>query len=158
VANLQQLAVAAAMAGLGLAACSKPQEQAKAPEPPAKAAPMTVYNCADGRTVRASYPDPDTALVDIDGKIRTLKIAISASGARYTGDGYQWWAKGMTQGQLSPLAAGEEIATVPGVNCETAEADVAPPETSGAQPADKTPLSEAPAAPQGAQGAASPGG
>lgn len=157
-ANLHQLAAVAAITALGLAACSKPAEPAKAPAPAAKAAPVTVYACDDGRTVRASYPDPDTAVVEVDGKTRDLKIAISASGARYTGDGYQWWTKGMTQGQLSPLAAGEDIASAPGVNCKAPEAGaaVAPPApgTPGGLPDDKTPVSEAPFKPDSAQGAA----
>lgn len=159
-ANLQHLAAVAAMAGLGLAACGKPQEQAKAPEPAATAAPaapVTVYACDDGRTVRASYPNPDTAVVEIDGQSRTLKIAISASGARYTGDGYQWWTKGMSQGQLSPLAAGEDIATAPGVNCKAPEAGAVappPPGSPGGLPDDKTPISEGPFTPDSAQGAA----
>ena len=160
VANLQHLAAAAVMAGLGLAACSKPAEQA---QPPAKAvapaSPVITYACDDGRTVRASYPDTDTAVVEVDGKSRTLKIAISASGARYTGDGVQWWTKGMTQGQLSPLAAGEDIASAPGVNCkapEPAAAPVAPPPpgSPGGLPDDRTPVSEAPFTPDSAQGAA----
>lgn len=101
---------------LGLAGCNRPPE--KAAEPVAAVeTPFITYVCEDGRTVRATYPDPDTAIVDIGGMKRTLKIAISASGARYTGEGIQWWAKGMDQGQLSPLASGEEIATAPGVNC-----------------------------------------
>ncbi len=159
VANLQYLAAAAVMAGLGLAACSKPAEQAQAPAKAAPAAPVITYACDDGRTVRASYPDTDTAVVEIDGKRRTLKIAISASGARYTGDGYQWWTKGMTQGQLSPLAAGEDIASAPGVNCkapEPAAAPVAPPPpgSPGGLPDDRTPISEAPFTPDSAQGAA----
>lgn len=157
-ANLHQLAAIATITALGLAACSKPAEQAKAPAPAAKAAPVTVYACDDGRSVRASYPDPDTAVVEIDGKSRNLKIAISASGARYTGDGYQWWTKGMSQGQLSPLAAGEDIASAPGVNCKAPEtgAAVAPPApgTPGGLPDDKRPVSEAPFTPDSAQGAA----
>ena len=159
-ANLQYLAAAAVMAGLGLAACSKPAEQAQAPAKAAPAAPVITYACDDGRTVRASYPDTDTAVVEIDGKRRTLKIAILASGARYTGDGYQWWTKGMTQGQLSPLAAGEDIATAPGVNCrvkaagEAAAATPPPPGSPGGLPDDRTPVSAAALTPQSAQGAA----
>lgn len=154
-ANLQHLAAVAAMAGLGLAACSKPAEQAQAPAKAPPAAPVITYACDDGRTVRASYPDTDTAVVEIDGKRRTLKIAISASGARYTGDGYQWWTKGMTQGQLSPLAAGEDIASAPGVNCKAPEAVAPPPPGApGGLPDDRTPISEAPFTADSAQGAA----
>ena len=107
---------------LGLAACNKPAEQAQAPEAPAAAAPaaatLTTYVCDDGRSLKASYPDADTAVVELDGQTHTLKIAISASGARYVGDGLQWWTKGMADGQLSPLKAGEDIASAQGVNCK----------------------------------------
>lgn len=116
---------------LGLAACNKPAEQAKAPEAPAAAAPAatpaqaaatpTTYACDDGRSVKASYPDADTAVVELDGKTHTLKVAVSASGARYVGEGLQWWTKGMTDGQLSPLKAGEDIASAAGVNCKAPE-------------------------------------
>lgn len=110
---------------LGLAACNKPAEQAQAPEAPAAAAPaaatLTTYVCDDGRSLKASYPDADTAVVELEGATHTLKIAISASGARYVGDGLQWWTKGMADGQLSPLKAGEDIASAQGVNCKAPE-------------------------------------
>ncbi|MET3526961.1 MliC family protein [Phenylobacterium koreense] len=156
-------AAALGLAAFALAACGRGgEQQAKAPEaPPAKAAPVTTYVCDDGRTVRASYPDTETAIVEIDGRSRTLRIAISASGARYTGDGFQWWTKGMDQAQLSPLAAGEDIATAPGVNCRAPEAaaaadePVSPPApgSPGGLPDDRTPISEAPFTPESAQGA-----
>ena len=128
----QLLTWAAAGSLLVLAACSQPQQQeqqaAKSPEPAPAAAPATpaaatptTYACDDGRTLKASYPDADTAVVELDGKTHTLKIAISASGARYVGDGLQWWTKGMTDGQLSPLKAGEDISTAMGVNCKAPE-------------------------------------
>ena len=107
---------------LGLAACNKPAEQAQAPEAPAAAAPaaaaLTTYACDDGRSLKASYPDTDTAVVELDGQTHPVNIAISASGARYVGDGLQWWTKGMADGQLSPLKAGEDIASAQGVNCK----------------------------------------
>lgn len=128
-AKLHFSAAACVAALLGLAACNKPAEQAKAPEAPAAATPApapaastpTTYACDDGASVKASYPDADTAVVELDGKAHTLKIAVSASGARYVGDGLQWWTKGMTDGQLSPLKAGEDIASAPGVNCKAPE-------------------------------------
>lgn len=130
-AKLHLSAAACVAALLGLAACNKPAEQAKAPEAPAPAAPSpapapaastpTTYACDDGRSVKASYPDADTAVVELDGKTHTLKVAVSASGARYVGEGLQWWTKGMTDGQLSPLKAGEDIASAAGVNCKAPE-------------------------------------
>ena len=103
----------------GLAACDRRPETSKAEAPrPAAAAPLIAYVCEDGRRVSAIYPDPDTAVLQLDGKTHTLKIAISASGARYVGDGLQWWTKGMTDGQLSPIKPDEEIATARGVACK----------------------------------------
>jgi membrane-bound inhibitor of C-type lysozyme len=46
-----------------------------------------------------------------------LRIATSADGARYTGDGWQWWTKGMHEGSLAALAPGEAIASAAGVAC-----------------------------------------
>jgi membrane-bound inhibitor of C-type lysozyme len=78
------------------------------------------YACADGRVVQATYPDTNTAQIKINGEAHTLRIAISADGARYTGDGWQWWTKGMHDGSLAPLAAGETIANAPSVACHAA--------------------------------------
>lgn len=148
-----------AAALVGLTACDRTPEKAAEPSVAAET-PFITYTCEDGRTVRATYPDPDTAVVDIGGMKRTLKVAISASGARYIGEGIQWWAKGMDQGQLSPLASGEDIATAPGVNCRVKPAGEAaavmppPPGSPGGLPDDRTPVSEAAFTPQSAQGAA----
>jgi membrane-bound inhibitor of C-type lysozyme len=79
--------------------------------------PSTRYLCADGRVVEATYPDANTAQIKIDGQPHTLRIAISADGARYTGDGWQWWTKGMHDGSIAALAPGETIASAPGVAC-----------------------------------------
>lgn len=152
---------------LGLAACSRPQRQAHIEGPPA--APPTAagpvnpdprvatYACEDGQVVQVGYPDRDTAVVDWKGRAYTLKIARSASGARYIGYGLQWWTKGLEEGALATLKPGEEIASAPGVRCTTRPAaPVSPPEpgTPGGLPDDRTPISEAPFAPQSAQGAA----
>ncbi|GGA08085.1 MliC family protein [Dyella caseinilytica] len=84
----------------------------------ASAAPNWIsYACSDGQVIKASYPDTNTALVIIEGNTHTLHIAISADGARYIGDGWQWWTKGMSDGTLAPLAAGETIASATGVRC-----------------------------------------
>lgn len=77
----------------------------------------TSYTCSDGQVVQAAYPDTNTTLVKIKGETHSLRISISGSGARYTGDGWQWWTKGMQDGMLAPLAANETIASAPGVNC-----------------------------------------
>lgn len=74
------------------------------------------YACADGSKVKASYPTNDSARLQIGDQTIHMKIAISASGARYTGGGWQWWTKG-DQAWLAPLAPGEEIASATGMSC-----------------------------------------
>ena len=100
-------ALALACAG---AACAGQQPAA------GSAAAWTTYACSDGQTVQAAYPDTNTAWVKIKGQTHTLHVAMSGSGARYTGEGWQWWTKGMRDGMLAPLAKGETIAD-PGVSC-----------------------------------------
>ena len=85
-----------------------------------QAAATTAYRCSDGRVIQAVYPTSDTARLQLDGRTIDLKIAVSASGARYVGDGWQWWTKGMTEGMISRLAPGEAIASGSGVSCTAA--------------------------------------
>lgn len=124
----------ATVMGLLLSAgCSRP--------PPSTSAgtAWVTYACEDGRALLAAYADGRTAQIRLAGASHTLKQAVSGSGARFTGDGLQWWIKGDT-GMLAILAPGEEIAAAPGVRCgPQSEAPVAPPE---------------PEAPGGAQAAA----
>jgi membrane-bound inhibitor of C-type lysozyme len=161
------LRFAAIALALGLAACSQPQRQAHidaAPEPPPTAAgpvnpdpKIATYSCADGEMAQVGYPDRDTAVLDYKGRAYTLKIARSASGARYIGYGLQWWTTGPDAGAIATLKPGEEIASAPGVRCTTRPAaPVSPPEpgTPGGLPDDRTPISEAPFTPTSAQGAA----
>lgn len=142
-------------ASLGLVACGR-QEATEAPPPTPKPSlagapaaealggaatlgrnPLT-YRCEDGRTLRAAYPDSETAILEVGGQTHRLNVARSASGARYVGDGWQWWTKGMADGMIAPLAPGEEIASAEGVDCRVVE----------------TSLGEGPIAPHSAQGAA----
>lgn len=89
----------------------------KAEAPAAAAAAPVRYSCADGTTVEASYPTTDTAQIVVAGKTVDMKIAMSASGARYVGGGWQWWTKGMTDGMLAPIKPGEETASAAGTTC-----------------------------------------
>jgi membrane-bound inhibitor of C-type lysozyme len=81
--------------------------------------PRQSYACEDGRVVLARYPDTQTAVLEILGVSHTLKIARSGSGARYVGDGLQWWTNGLSEAPLASLAAGEDIVP-PGVRCVAA--------------------------------------
>lgn len=118
--------------------------------------PVTAYVCEDGRVIRALYLDQDRVRLMIEGNTYQLKSAISGSGARYTGDGLQWWSKG-DEAMLASLPANEEIASDPGVHCvPPVRAPVAPPEpgTPGGLADDRTPLDERPAQAGSAQAAA----
>lgn len=117
---------------------------------------VTLYACEDGQQVEAGYPDANSATIKVQGRPYPLRSAISASGARYTGYGLQWWTKG-DEAWLARLKPGEEIASEQGVRCWSGEPPpVEPPApgTPGGLPDDRTPISEAPFTPDSAQGAA----
>jgi len=144
---------------MGLSACRPATTTPTAVTPAAAVNPpvsVTAYDCANGQTLTAAYPDAETAVVTWGDHSYSLKIARSGSGARYTGYGLQWWTKGMTHGDIAPLKDGEDIASAKGVGCDSKAAyDVQPPEPGapGGLPDDKTPLSEAPFTPTSPQGA-----
>lgn len=102
-----------ALATLLLAACHTDGR----PERNDVDAATVVYRCDDGRQVQASYPDHGTAVLQFDGNRHVLRVALSASGARYVGDRWQWWTRGMHEGSLAPLRAGETIASAAGTVC-----------------------------------------
>lgn len=81
------------------------------------AADVTRYTCVDGSIVEARYPTVDTAQLLLKGQSVDMRIAVSASGARYVGGGWEWWTKGATEGTLSPLKPGEDIASAAGAIC-----------------------------------------
>lgn len=85
---------------------------------PARPGTEATYQCSDGRTVKATYGDVDHARLVIDGAPYRLTVAMSASGARYVGEGWQWWTKGMHDAWLAPLRPGETVASAPGVACQ----------------------------------------
>jgi membrane-bound inhibitor of C-type lysozyme len=113
--GLPRLSVAAT-AALGCAAMAPAASSPAAPAPP----PAIVYACPDGQSVRAIYPDTRTAVIQYRGATHTLKVAVSADGARYVGDGLQWWTKGMIHGNLAALRPGQTYAE-PGPDCVAAE-------------------------------------
>jgi membrane-bound inhibitor of C-type lysozyme len=106
----------ACVAGVALLAAAVPYASACGASPPT----TLRYACSDGRIVTAQYPDPARMLLAIDGRVLTLSLARSADGARYTGQGWQWWSKGMHDATLARLARGEEIASNPATVCHTA--------------------------------------
>lgn len=78
---------------------------------------VTTYRCADGTRLEASYPTTDTARVIYQGQTFDMTTTRSASGARYTGGGYEWWTKGTDEGYLAPLAPNEDTASASAQNC-----------------------------------------
>lgn len=51
------------------------------------------YQCESGETITAAYSSADTATVMYKTRTYTMQIAISGSGARYVGEGLEWWTK-----------------------------------------------------------------
>ncbi|MDO6461414.1 MliC family protein [Granulosicoccaceae sp. 1_MG-2023] len=56
------------------------------------------YLCGSGELIRASYIDDEQARISYNGDTYDMRIALSASGARYVGDGLEWWSKGSGEG------------------------------------------------------------
>lgn len=75
---------------------------AKAPQERAESA-MYDYRCRSGETIRAAYASRDAATVRYRGQAYKMRIAISASGARYVGGGLEWWTKGSGAGSEGTL-------------------------------------------------------
>ncbi|MBQ0831035.1 MliC family protein [Marinobacter sp.] len=61
------------------------------------------YQCKSGETITATYPTTDKAKVQYKGNSHNMQIAVSASGARYVGDGLEWWTKGSGAGSEGTL-------------------------------------------------------
>lgn len=157
-------------AALALTGCNRQAAQPTAPAEPPPPIPtgpaipvnpevkVVNYLCADGSKVEAGYPDSQTAILRTAEHSYTLRIARSASGARYTGYGLQWWAKGMVNATLAKLKPGEDIASEQGITCSAVDpgGEVSPraPGQPGGLPDDRTPISEAAFTPTSPQGAA----
>ncbi|WP_076068502.1 MliC family protein [Sphingomonas montana] len=75
------------------------------------------FLCADGRTVRAVFIDPETLTLHIGDGTTEMRSAVETNGARYLGDKWQWWTHGLQQATLSPLKPGETVASAKGVEC-----------------------------------------
>ena len=115
--SLRRLTAAVAVLGLA-AACTEPQEAqpptpvTPSPQPPTPQAPPVGYACESGQTVEVRYPDGDTAQIVYKGQSYILRSAPSASGARYTGSGLEWWTatrEGRDSATLSRLDADEDV-------------------------------------------------
>ena len=61
------------------------------------------YQCESGETITAAYSSTDTATVRYKARTYTMQIAISGSGARYVGEGFEWWTKSSGPGSEGML-------------------------------------------------------
>lgn len=84
------IVVAVALAGCD----TKPATNGPLPTQTSHTDTPVVYRCETGRTVEAAYRSDETVVVRYEGKMHRTQLAVSASGARYVGDGLEWWTKG----------------------------------------------------------------
>ena len=118
--------------GLAVAACS--QEAPPAPTspveaPPAQTAAAVGYACESGKTIAVTYPDTETARLSYDGRDYVLTSAVSASGARYAGQGLEWWTasrNGQEGGTLSRLGPNDQAGGAVLERCSRPVAALAP--------------------------------
>ncbi len=61
------------------------------------------YRCESGRTIEVVQLTDDRVVVNYDGTPHEMESAVSASGARYVGDGHVWWGKGSGTGSEMTL-------------------------------------------------------
>ena len=101
-----------------LSACGAPEPEGPAPvEPSAAPSPgaavaastgSVTYACESGQAVTATYPNADSAQIAYGGRTYATRSVQSASGARYIGDGVEWWTasrngqEGATLSRLGP--------------------------------------------------------
>ena len=117
--RLNGLVVTAAVGALSVSACTR---EAEAPEavdqtppvakPTTPAGPAIGYACESGQTVTVQYPDTATASVAYKGQTYALRLTPSASGARYSGSGVEWWTAardGQESATLSRLGPNEDV-------------------------------------------------
>ena len=81
------------LAALPLVACTTTSNELNQNLEPLPAKAIS-YQCDSGNRIIVTYPTTDTAEVKYMDDKYQMKIAISASGARYVGDGLVWWTKG----------------------------------------------------------------
>lgn len=74
-----------------------------------------------GKRLIARYTEPDLATVYYDGYTYRMSIAVSGSGARYVGDGLEWWSKGSGTGAWGMLLRHESDGSTPGERLDVCE-------------------------------------
>ncbi|WNO59410.1 MliC family protein [Rheinheimera sp. MMS21-TC3] len=70
-----------------------------------EATPSATYNylCESGASIIATYTTTDLALIQYKGNNYNMQLAVSASGSRYAGGGFEWWSKGSGTGAEAML-------------------------------------------------------
>lgn len=117
---LNRLLATALVGALSVSACSREAEAPPeavdqtppAAQPTVPAAPAIGYACESGQTVTVQYPDTATASVVYKGETYALRLVPSASGARYSGSGVEWWIAtrdGQESATLSRLGPNEDV-------------------------------------------------
>lgn len=89
-----------------LAACNDKAEnsdKASNDDTQQMATQATQYKCDSGESINVSYASTETAKVTYQGQEYAMKIAVSASGARYVGERFEWWVKGAGTGAEGSL-------------------------------------------------------
>ena len=101
---MKALVPLAISSALLISACSNaPQESVVAPSSVAEASSINNYACQTGEAIAATYPSTDSATVKYKARTYDMKIAVSASGARYVGEDLEWWTKGSGTGSEGTL-------------------------------------------------------
>lgn len=87
------------------ACASSPQDKVNAQMPLMASSTSSVHNyrCVSGEVITIAYPSTDSATVKYKGNNYLMKIAVSASGARYIGGELEWWTKGFGSGSEGTL-------------------------------------------------------
>ncbi len=94
----------AAIAAFSISACTTTAQDTPAQSSVAAFdASAQQYQCDSGETVAALYPTSDSATIKYQGRVYTMNIAVSASGARYVGEGLEWWTKGSGSGSAGTV-------------------------------------------------------
>ncbi len=97
------LALAAAMLAAACTSPGAPRDHPAEARASSAAARVYTYRCESGETISAAYPDTDSATVHYKQQRYAMRIAVSASGARYVGGGLEWWTKGSGPGAPGTL-------------------------------------------------------
>jgi membrane-bound inhibitor of C-type lysozyme len=138
--SLNRLLVAGLIGAVSLAACTREAETPPEAVPPPVAQPAQPttpaigYACESGQTVTVQYPDTATASLAYKGRTYALRLAPSASGARYSGSGLEWWIatrEGQESATLSRLGPNDDVGVAVLERCSRPSANPALPAPGG---------------------------